>query len=130
MADFQTAYKWMRKGHRVRRELWTIMPRCKDRYICLNNLDTKVNVWLGNDKNFQVTISYEELSAKDWEIFYESDLSSNVKEDTHINSGRYYYGEQDVKDAFIKLRKALDEWGDDAVAEVDKIAGARFKDDR
>lgn len=103
MADFMQAVKWMKEGKKVRRKIWTTMGRCKDegRYTYTSSEYNRFR----NQKGDEITISYEQVFAGDWEIYEEEDdWNLADKKKTTINGT---VCEWNTKDFPLKCRSVL-----------------------
>ena len=72
--NFLEAVEAMKEGKKVRRQLWTSMDRCVNRWI---EIPQDVAPYYRNDKGNSVTISYQEFEATDWEVV-ENDKDWNL----------------------------------------------------
>ncbi len=76
----------MKEGKKVRRLVWSRMPRCEDRFI---EIPQKYN-YFRNHKGYSVTISYDEFFATDWEVYEpESIKHVDVSEEPQANTQTY-----------------------------------------
>ena len=91
--------KYFRGGKKVRRDIWNRMDRCRGRYI---EIPIEYNNYFRNHKGHEVTMSFEEVFATDWEIVEKKKILSDKAQ--AVLDGHYY----DEIDIELALKEFLD----------------------